>query len=77
MDLAHVVHVVDAPGGPPLMQLVFRARRWKGAPKVLETDKCLAWKWWPPHEPPDRLVSYTRTALAGIAEGRVYSQLGW
>ncbi|GHG12287.1 NUDIX domain-containing protein [Streptomyces filamentosus] len=77
VDLAHIVHVVDAPGGPPLMQLVFRARRWKGEPKVLETDKCLAWKWWPPHELPDRLVSYTRTALAGIAEGRVYSQLGW
>ncbi|MEU2304032.1 NUDIX hydrolase [Streptomyces misionensis] len=77
VDLAHIVHVVDAPGGPPLMQLVFRARRWKGEPKVLETDKCLAWKWWPPHELPERLVSYTRTALVGIAEGRFYSQLGW
>ncbi|MFE2072979.1 NUDIX hydrolase [Streptomyces misionensis] len=77
VDLAHIVHVVDAPGGPPLMQLVFRARRWKGEPKVLETDKCLAWKWWPSHELPERLVSYTRTALAGIAEGRFYSQLGW
>lgn len=77
VDLAHIVHVVDAPGGPPLMQLVFRARRWKGEPKVLETDKCLDWKWWPPHELPERLVSYTRTALVGIAEGRVYSQLGW
>ncbi|MEE1931529.1 NUDIX domain-containing protein [Streptomyces sp. TRM 70351] len=77
VDLAHIVHVVDAPGGPPLMQLVFRARRWKGEPKVLETDKCLGWKWWPPHELPDRLVSYTRTALVGIAEGRAYSELGW
>ncbi|MEU3862215.1 NUDIX domain-containing protein [Streptomyces sp. NPDC028722] len=77
VDLAHVVHVVDTPGGPPLMQLVFRARRWKGEPKVLESDKCLTWRWWPPHELPERLVSYTRTALAGIAEGRVYSQLGW
>lgn len=77
LDLAHIVHVVDAPGGPPLMQLVFRARRWRGEPKVLEADKCLDWKWWPPHELPDRLVSYTRTALAGIAEGRVYSELGW
>ncbi|CAL9651239.1 hypothetical protein SUDANB120_06632 (plasmid) [Streptomyces sp. enrichment culture] len=77
VELAHVVHVVDAPGGPPLMQLVFRARRWKGEPKVLEADKCLAWKWWPPHELPERLVSYTRTAMVGIAEGRFYSQLGW
>ncbi|MGW2485611.1 NUDIX domain-containing protein [Streptomyces sp. NPDC001606] len=77
VDLAHVVHVVDTTGGPPLMHLVFRTRRWEGEPRVLETDKCLAWRWWPRHELPERLVSYTRTALAGIAEGRVYSQLGW
>jgi 8-oxo-dGTP pyrophosphatase MutT (NUDIX family) len=77
VELAHVVHVVDSPGALPLMQLVFRARRWKGEPKILESDKCLAWKWWPRHELPDRLVPYTRTAIAAIAEGRRYSQLGW
>ncbi|WP_435057721.1 NUDIX hydrolase [Streptomyces sp. bgisy060] len=77
VELVHVVHVVDAVGALPLMQLVFKARRWEGEPKVLETDKCLAWKWWPPHELPDRLVPYTRTAIAAIAEGRVYSQMGW
>lgn len=77
VELLHVVHVVDTPGGQPLMQLVFRARRWKGVPKVLETDKCLTWQWWPPHELPERLVPYTRMALTAIAEGRTYSQLGW
>ncbi|MFG2331718.1 NUDIX domain-containing protein [Streptomyces sp. NPDC048604] len=77
VDLAHVAHVVDTPGGLPLMQLVFRARRWKGTPEVREPDKCLTWRWWPPHELPDRLVPYTRTAITAIAEGRPYSQLGW
>lgn len=77
VDLAHVVHVVDTPGGQPLMQLVFRARRWKGTPEVREPDKCLAWRWWEKHELPDQLVPYTRTAIAGITEGRTYSQLGW
>ncbi|MEW2630140.1 NUDIX domain-containing protein [Streptomyces sp. NPDC048389] len=77
VDLAHVVHVVDTPGGQPLIQLVFRALRWKGEPKVLEDDKCLTWQWFPTHELPERLVPYTRTALAAIAEGRPYSQLGW
>ncbi|MEU7028906.1 NUDIX domain-containing protein [Streptomyces sp. NPDC046275] len=77
VELAHVVHVVDSPGALPLMQLVFRARRWKGEPEVLESDKCLAWKWWPRDELPDRLVPYTRTAIAAIAEGRPYSQMGW
>ncbi|MFD7554248.1 NUDIX domain-containing protein [Streptomyces sp. NPDC059835] len=77
VELAHVVHVVDAPGSLPLMQLVFRARRWEGTPEVREPDKCLTWKWWPRHELPERLVSYTRTAITGISEGSPYSQMGW
>ncbi|MEU5811237.1 NUDIX domain-containing protein [Streptomyces sp. NPDC047718] len=77
VELAHVVHVVDTLGALPLMQLVFKARRWEGEPEVLEPDKCLAWKWWPRHELPDRIVPYTRTAIVAIAEGRPYSQLGW
>ncbi|WP_328485958.1 NUDIX hydrolase [Streptomyces zaomyceticus] len=77
VELVHLVHVVDTPGGQPLMQLVFRARRWEGTPEVREPDKCLTWQWWPPHELPDRIVSYTRTAITAIAEGSPYSQLGW
>ncbi|GGS29592.1 hypothetical protein Snoj_26040 [Streptomyces nojiriensis] len=77
VELAHVVHIVDSPGEQPLMQLVFRARRWKGTPEVREPDKCLTWRWWPPHELPDRLVPYARTAITAITEGRPYSQLGW
>ncbi|MDX3025657.1 NUDIX hydrolase [Streptomyces acidiscabies] len=77
VELVHVVHVVDAPGGLPLMQLVFRARRWEGAPELREPDKCLSWQWWPRHDLPHPTVPYTRTAIAAIAEGRHYSQLGW
>ncbi|MGW8989083.1 NUDIX domain-containing protein [Streptomyces zhihengii] len=77
VELAHVVHVVDAPGSMPLMQLVFRVSRWEGTPKIREPDKCLTWQWWPRHELPDRIVSYTRTAIAAISEGRPYSQMGW
>lgn len=77
VELAHVVHVVDAPGSLPLMQLVFRARRWEGTPEVRERDKCLTWQWWPQDELPDQLVPYTRTAIAAIAAGRAYSQMGW
>lgn len=77
VELAHVVHVVDTPGALPLMQLVFTAHRWEGVPKVLEPDKCLTWQWWPRHELPDRIVPYTRTAIAAISEGCAYSQLGW
>ncbi|MFD7899005.1 NUDIX domain-containing protein [Streptomyces sp. NPDC059743] len=77
VELVHVVHVVDAPGGQPLLQLVFTARRWEGAVEVREPDKCLAWQWWPQQDLPEQLVPYTRTAISGIAEGRTYSQMGW
>ncbi|TXS44270.1 NUDIX domain-containing protein [Streptomyces sp. t39] len=77
VELVHVAHVVDAPGSLPLMQLVFRARRWEGTPGVREPHKCLAWQWWPTRELPDRIVPYTRTAISAISEGRPYSQLGW
>ncbi|MFD7409005.1 NUDIX domain-containing protein [Streptomyces sp. NPDC059866] len=77
VELLHVVHVVDAPGGRPLVQMVFRARRWKGVPEVREPDKCLAWQWWPQEALPEPIVPYTRAAIAGIAEGRAYTELGW
>ena len=64
VELLHVAHVVDTPGGLPLMQLVFNARRWKGEPKVREPDKCLPWQWWPRHELPAPDRPYTRTAIA-------------
>ncbi|MFD5661506.1 NUDIX hydrolase [Streptomyces hirsutus] len=57
--------------------MVFRTRRWKGVPEVREPDKCLSWQWWPLYELPQRIVPYARTAIAGISEGRAYSEMGW
>ncbi|MGQ4360386.1 NUDIX hydrolase [Streptomyces sp. SAS_272] len=77
VELVHVVHVVDSPDVRPRLQLVFRARRWAGEPRVLEPDKCLSWDWWPLDALPEPMVAYARTAVAGIRAGRPYSELGW
>ncbi|MFK0256392.1 NUDIX domain-containing protein [Streptomyces sp. NPDC090445] len=77
VELAHVVHVVDHPGGQPRMQLVFRARRWRGEPEVREPDRCVSWGWWPADALPDPIVPYARLAIEGIGAGRAYSELGW
>ncbi|MER5549859.1 NUDIX domain-containing protein [Streptomyces sp. NPDC002589] len=77
VELVHVVHLVDSPAGQPRMQMVFRARRWEGSPEVREPDKCLAWQWWRPESLPEPVVPYTRAAIAGIAEGRAYTEMGW
>ncbi|MCX5199232.1 NUDIX domain-containing protein [Streptomyces sp. NBC_00249] len=77
VHLAHLVHIVDEPGGQPRMQLVFRARRWQGTPEVREPDRCLSWDWWPAEALPDPVVPYTRAAIEGIRAGRLYTELGW
>ncbi len=43
VEFAHAVHLLDAPGTQPRLQLVFRARRWQGEPRLLEPDKCVGW----------------------------------
>ncbi|MFJ7157106.1 NUDIX domain-containing protein [Streptomyces sp. NPDC101118] len=77
VELVHVVHVVDAPGGRPRMQLVFRARKWAGTPEVREPDRCLSWDWWPAESLPERVAPYARAAIEGIRAGRLYTELGW
>ncbi|MEU9125245.1 NUDIX domain-containing protein [Streptomyces sp. NPDC048506] len=77
VELAHVVHLVDTPGGRPRMQLVFRARRWSGTPEVREPDKCKGWRWWPPDGLPAQTVPYARAAIEGIRAGRRYTETGW
>ncbi|WP_308462491.1 NUDIX domain-containing protein [Streptomyces sp. INR7] len=77
VDLVHLVHVVDRPGGQPRMQLVFRARRWLGEPQLREPDRCVSWDWWPLDALPEPIVPYTRAAVEGIRAGRPYTELGW
>lgn len=77
VELAHIVHLVDSPGGRPLMQMVFRAPQWSGTPEVREPDKCTGWDWWHPDALPAPIVPYTRAAIEGIRAGRLYTEMGW
>ncbi|WP_245698496.1 NUDIX hydrolase [Streptomyces lydicamycinicus] len=73
----HAVHLVDTPGTPPRMQLVFRARHWTGTPEVLEPDRCVSWSWCRSEALPEPLVPYARAAIDGIRAGRLYTEWGW
>ncbi|MCX4637523.1 NUDIX domain-containing protein [Streptomyces platensis] len=77
VEYAHAVHLVDTPGTPPRLQLVFRARHWTGTPETLEPDRCVSWNWWPPEALPEPLVPYARAAIDGIQAGRLYTEYGW
>ncbi|MEV6393516.1 NUDIX domain-containing protein [Streptomyces sp. NPDC051907] len=76
-EFVHAVHLVDAPGAQPRMQMVFRVRRWKGSPELREPGKCLAWQWWSPDGLPEPIVPYARVAVEGIRAGRLYTEMGW
>ncbi|MFB4420614.1 NUDIX domain-containing protein [Streptomyces sp. QL37] len=77
VELVHVVHHIGKPRNPPRMGLFFRARTWRGEPKLREPDKCLQWRFWDPTALPDDLVPYTRLAIAKIQSGELYSETGW
>ncbi|MFG2132855.1 NUDIX domain-containing protein [Streptomyces sp. NPDC048751] len=77
VEFVHAVHLSQGPGTRPRLQLVFRARRWQGEPQVLEPDKCVGWGWWPADALPEPTVTYTRAAIDGIRNGRLYTEMGW
>ncbi|MEU0673945.1 NUDIX hydrolase [Streptomyces sp. NPDC006172] len=77
VEFAHLVHLQHTQGTRPRLQLVFRAKKWEGEPRVLEPDKCVSWDWWPLDALPEPLVDYTRAALDGIRGGQLYTESGW
>ncbi|MGW8350890.1 ATP-binding cassette domain-containing protein [Streptomyces wedmorensis] len=76
LRLVHTVHMVEH-GGPPRVQLFFRADRWEGVPEVREPDKCVGWQWCDAEDLPEPIVPYTRAAIEGIRAGRPYTEMGW
>ncbi|MFF3013271.1 NUDIX domain-containing protein [Streptomyces sp. NPDC057939] len=77
VELVHTVHVLHpGAGGPPRMQLVFRAHAWSGVPEIREPDKCLEWSWHDPGALPEPIVPYARAAIEAIGRGEAYSEMG-
>ena len=77
LTLVHTLDLLDPGSSIPRVGLFFAASRWHGEPRVLEPDRCTQWRWWPLDALPEPLVDYTRTALAAIARGEPYTQMGW
>jgi 8-oxo-dGTP pyrophosphatase MutT (NUDIX family) len=76
-ELVHTVHLLDALGTQPRLQMVFRVRRWEGQPQIRERDRCLAWRWWSPDALPEPTVLYTRMAIQRMREGHRHTEMGW
>ncbi|WP_307795146.1 NUDIX domain-containing protein [Actinacidiphila acididurans] len=77
LRLVHTVHHLDPESTLPRLQLFFAPTHWAGRPRILEPDRCTAWRFWPLDALPDNLVPYTRTAIQGITAGNPYTEMGW
>ncbi|MFD7016657.1 methyltransferase, FxLD system [Streptomyces sp. NPDC059928] len=77
LRLVHTLDLRDPDSTVSRMGLFFAASQWVGEPRVLEPDRCTEWRWWPLDALPEPLVEYTHVALAAIARGDTYSEMGW
>ncbi len=59
------------------IDLFFRARRWRGTPRVREPEKCDDLSWFPIDRLPKKTSPFTRQAIAGIRARGPYSEFGF
>ncbi|MFD8258648.1 phosphotransferase [Streptomyces griseoluteus] len=57
------------PGGQARVGLFFEVRRWSGAPRVVETDKCDAIGWFALDGLPEPMVAYCRAGIDAYRAG--------
>ncbi|MFC8954387.1 NUDIX domain-containing protein [Streptomyces sp. NPDC057101] len=58
-----------APGGSARVGFFFEVRRWSGAPRVLEPEKCDAMDWFPLDALPGPMVAFCRAGLDAYRSG--------
>ncbi|MFI1655128.1 NUDIX domain-containing protein [Streptomyces sp. NPDC020472] len=66
---AVVVHHRPPGGGRERVGFFFEVRRWQGAPRVVEPDKCDAVQWFPIAALPEPMVAYCRAGLDAYRAG--------
>ena len=53
------------------------AKKWKGEPKIMETDKCDELAWFPFNDLPTNIIPCVRDALLAYRKGVTFSEWGW
>lgn len=57
--------------------IFFDAGEWQGEPSNTEPGKHSELAWFYTDDLPDTIISYQKTALERIAEGKLYGEIGW
>jgi ADP-ribose pyrophosphatase YjhB (NUDIX family) len=54
-----------------------KAKKWKGKPRIMETDKCDDMSWFELNKLPHNTIPYIKQAIEKIMENVFYSEHGW
>jgi 8-oxo-dGTP diphosphatase len=78
LELVHVIHRrQQQPIRRRRIDLFFTARKWKGEPKNMETNKCDDLGWFRIDRLPDNTIPYIKQAIDCIRNRIPYSECGW
>lgn len=66
-----------APGDDARIDFFAAARRWSGAVRNMEPQKCDDLAWFPLDRLPEAMVPYIRRALDNYRRGLLFDTLGW
>lgn len=70
-------HIMHRNSDSERVSLFFTPKRWHGAPRNMEPEKCAALTWHDAAALPARTIPYITAALEAIAAGQHYSEYGW
>lgn len=75
LKLVHVIHRKEPT--EERVNFFFKAKKWKGEPKIMEPQKCDDLKWSEPDNFPDNIIPYIRQAINSVLNNIFYSEFGW
>jgi ADP-ribose pyrophosphatase YjhB (NUDIX family) len=76
MKVVHVMHRKCCPGVERI-DFFIQAKKWKGEPKNMESDKCDELDWFETDKLPKNIIPYVKQAIECIRNNVFYSEHGW
>lgn len=76
-DQLKVIHTMHRKTERLGIDIFFECLYWTGPVKNQEPDKCERIDFFPLDNLPANIMAYVRTAIQAIAQGQIYSEIGW
>lgn len=72
-----MVHVMHRKSEEERIDFFFKAIKWRGSPKIMETNKCDDLSWFPINQLPKNIVPYVRAGIKNYKNKILFSEFGW